>query len=96
LSFNKIQIYNDEDEGQLYTKNKKPSSFEEMLKYASELSKGLPFVRVDFYDIYGKCVFGELTLTPTSGNNYYITNDAQISLGKKINLSIVDKIRSEY
>ena len=74
----------------------KPSSFDEMLKYASELSKGFPFVRVDFYEIDGKCIFGEMTLTPSAGNNYYLTEEAQISLGKKINLSIVDKIRSEY
>ena len=74
----------------------KPSSFDEMLKYASELSKGLPFVRVDFYEIDGKCIFGEMTLSPTGGNNYYLTYESQIYLGRKINLSILDKMRTEY
>jgi len=50
----------------------------------------LPFVRVDFYDINGKCIFGEMTLTPTGGNNTYLTDDAQISLGKKIDLTLLN------
>jgi hypothetical protein len=74
----------------------KPKSFQVMVEAAGVLSKGLPFVRVDFYDINGKCIFGEMTLTPTGGNNYYLKDDEQISLGKKINLSILDTIRSEY
>lgn len=39
----------------------KPQHFEKMKELASELSKGLPQVRVDFYNINGKIYFGELT-----------------------------------
>lgn len=39
----------------------KPICFEEMKKLASELSKGIPQVRVDFYEVNGKVYFGELT-----------------------------------
>lgn len=42
----------------------KPKSFEEMKQMAGVLSKGFPFVRVDFYDINGHVVFGEMTFTP--------------------------------
>ena len=39
----------------------KPESFEEMIKMAEQLSKGIPHVRVDLYNINGKIYFGELT-----------------------------------
>lgn len=39
----------------------KPLCFELMKELASKLSKGLPQVRVDFYEVDGKVYFGELT-----------------------------------
>lgn len=41
-----------------------PRSLSEMVEKAARLSRGLKFARVDFYDIDGKCYFGEVTLTP--------------------------------
>ncbi len=46
---------------------KKPQSFEEMKILAEKLSKGIPHIRVDFYDINGKIYFGELTFSHWSG-----------------------------
>lgn len=40
----------------------KPKGFEEMKRLASQLSKGIPEVRVDFYDVNGHVYFGEFTL----------------------------------
>ena len=40
---------------------KKPIGFEKMVELAGVLSKGIPHVRVDFYDINGHIYFGELT-----------------------------------
>ena len=45
----------------------KPKGFEKMKKLAAILSKNLPHIRVDFYDIKGKIYFGELTFYPASG-----------------------------
>ena len=45
----------------------KPAGFELMKKLATKLSKGIPHVRVDFYDINGKIYFGELTFFHFSG-----------------------------
>lgn len=45
----------------------KPAGFEEMKRLASELSKGIPQVRIDFYDINGKVYFGEFTFSHWSG-----------------------------
>ena len=39
----------------------KPVNFDLMIELASNLSKNLPHVRVDFYDINGKILFGEMT-----------------------------------
>lgn len=39
----------------------KPNNFEEMKTIASKLSKGIPHVRVDLYNIDGQIYFGEMT-----------------------------------
>lgn len=44
-----------------------PESFEKMKELASILSKGIPQLRVDFYDINGHIFFGELTFFHHSG-----------------------------
>lgn len=45
----------------------KPENFAKMIDIAKALSKNLPFVRVDLYNINGKIYFGELTFTPNGG-----------------------------
>lgn len=42
----------------------KPESLDEMMDLARKLSKGFPFVRVDFYEVDGKVYVGEMTFTP--------------------------------
>lgn len=46
---------------------KKPANFEEMKQAAATLSKGIPHVRVDLYNINGEIYFGELTFFHFSG-----------------------------
>ena len=46
---------------------KKPINFEKMKELAKILSNGIPFLRVDFYEIKGKVFFSELTFYPCSG-----------------------------
>ena len=45
----------------------KPINFDKMVEFAKKLSNGIPFLRVDFYDINGSLYFGELTFFPGSG-----------------------------
>ena len=40
---------------------KKPACFEEMKQIASNLSKGIPHVRIDLYEVNGRVYFGEMT-----------------------------------
>ena len=58
------------DDGKKYGDNinlKKPKNLDKMFEIASKLSKDIPFVRVDFYEIDGKLYFGELTFFPSGG-----------------------------
>lgn len=45
----------------------KPEHFDTMVELARQFSKGIPFLRVDMYEIGGKLYFSELTFFPTSG-----------------------------
>ena len=45
----------------------KPSTFNEMIKIAEKLSKDIPQLRCDFYEINGRTYFGELTFSHWSG-----------------------------
>ena len=67
----------------------KPSSFDEMLEVAKILSKDFPQVRVDFYDIDGEAVFGEMTFTTGFGS---YSEEYYKYLGSKIDLSKVEKL----
>lgn len=50
----------------------KPASFDKMLELSRTLSKGVPFLRVDFYYTQGEILFGELTLFPASGFQRFV------------------------
>ena len=65
----------------------KPKCYDEMLKIAERLSKPFTFVRVDFYDLNGKPILGEMTFTPAGcAARYYNENGLKI-LGSMINIS---------
>ena len=55
-----------------------PVSLKEMVKCAEDLSKGIPFVRIDFYEYDNKPIFGEMTFTPAGGLHV-----SQINIGGK-------------
>ena len=42
----------------------KPDCFVKMKEIASAMALEFPFVRIDFYEIDGKPLFGEMTFTP--------------------------------
>lgn len=48
-------------------KTAKPKSLDKMLAAAKTLSSPFPFVRVDFFIVDEKLIFGELTFTPAGG-----------------------------
>lgn len=70
----------------------KPASFDEMIVAARKLSSGFPEVRVDFYDIDGRPVFGELTFSTGYG---YFTDEYYSYLGEKVDIDSVERINTK-
>jgi hypothetical protein len=64
----------------------RPQSLNEMVEAASELSKGFPQVRVDFFESNGKPYFGELTFSSNKGRMEAYIQDYLIQLGNKVQL----------
>ena len=64
----------------------KPQNLAEMLKAASDLSKGLPEARIDFYIVNGKLYFGEITLTSIYGRMDVFTKEYLKELGEQVKL----------
>ena len=61
-----------------------PVQYYNMVKLAEKLSKGIPFVRADFYEINGRLYFGELTFYPGSGMEEFSPELWDERLGKLI------------
>ena len=64
----------------------KPASFELMKKLAAKLSQEIPHVRIDFYDIYGKIYFGEMTFYHWSGFTPFSPQEWDYKMGELIKL----------
>lgn len=69
----------------------KPDKFEEMTGIARTLSKDIPFLRVDLYEINGKVYFGELTFTPCAGMMPFDPPSADLEIGKMLDISYLIK-----
>lgn len=64
----------------------KPRGFEEMKRLAEVLSRDIPHLRVDFYDINGKIYFGELTFFHWSGFVPFTPKEWDVTFGNWIKL----------
>jgi hypothetical protein len=67
-------------------KHNRPEKLEEMLALSRVLSKGFPFVRVDFYFVNNNIVFGELTFFPAGGLGRFYPEKYDMTLGKWLTL----------
>ena len=64
----------------------KPEHYDLMCDFARKLSKDIPFVRCDFYEINNKVYFGELTFFPASGLEGFAPAEWDKTLGGWIEL----------
>ena len=64
----------------------RPKNYEKMKKFAKVLSKNLPHLRVDFYEIDGQLFVGELTFTTNGGFIPFEEEKWDIKLGDLIKL----------
>lgn len=69
----------------------KPKNLDRMFEIASILSKGIPFVRVDLYNVEGKIYFGELTFFPAGGNDPNRLPSSDKRWGDLMDLNLVKK-----
>jgi len=62
----------------------KPECFELMKSFATKLSKGIPFVRVDFFLVDGNVYFGEFTFYDWAGLRPFVNYQQDLDLGDMI------------
>lgn len=67
----------------------KPNNFNEMVGIASKLSNGIPFVRIDLYDINGNIYFSEYTFSPGAGQTPFSPSEWERRIGEYINIDSV-------
>ncbi len=64
----------------------KPNNLDEMIDIAAKLSKDIPFVRVDLYNIDGRILFSEMTFAPGGGFGPFYPEEWERKLGDWIEL----------
>ena len=64
----------------------KPLNYDKMIKFSEKLTKNIPFVRVDWYEINGKLYFGELTFYPGSGFEEFNSIEWDYKIGRLLKL----------
>jgi len=64
----------------------KPKNLARMIEAAEVLASPFPFVRMDFYNIDGKVIFGEMTFTPMGCLDTDLVEEANNYLGTLIHL----------
>lgn len=69
-------------------KIKKPKNLEKMIKLTEKLAKDFIHVRIDWYNINGKIIFGEITLYDGSGFTGFDIEEHDRKIGSWINLDI--------
>lgn len=80
------RVYMRKDEEQFNFELPKPANYEKMIEYAKRLSEGFPQVRVDYYEIDDKLVFGELTFSSNGSVQSNYKDDYIKSLGTELEL----------
>ncbi len=67
----------------------KPPMMERMFDMADRLSQGLPFARIDLYNVDGRIYFGEITFYPSSGFDSNLLPATDACFGRMIHLNSV-------
>ena len=63
-----------------------PNNLNQMIDVAEKLSIGMPFLRVDLYNVGGKIYFGEMTFFPAGGLGKFIPERSDLEIGQMLNL----------
>ena len=66
----------------------KPIFLDDMLNLSEIISKDFRFVRVDFFEVYGKLFIGEITFTPMNGRGVFEPPEWDRTLGDYLTLPV--------
>ena len=66
----------------------RPKNYDALVHLAEKLSEGIPFVRVDFYDVNDRVYFGEMTFYPGSGLEEFDPEKWDYVLGSWLELPV--------
>ena len=66
----------------------KPNNFNKMILLAEKLSKDIPHVRVDFYEVNNRIYFGEMTFYHFSGLMPFVPEKWDKQIGDMLNLPV--------
>ena len=69
----------------------RPACMDKMFEIAEELSRGIPFARIDLYECQGRIYFGEITFFPDSGFDANLLPETDSYFGSLIDLSLINK-----
>jgi len=62
----------------------RPEGFETMMAASRRLSEGIPFVRVDFYQVGSRVLFSEMTFYPNSGFVPFENEEQDLAVGEML------------
>lgn len=85
MQFNKLNIKR-KDYKEFEQIVEKPHNFNKMIEFSKILSKDIPHVRVDWYEVNGKLYFGELTFYTCSGFIPFETEEWDYKMGEMLEL----------
>lgn len=70
----------------------KPRSFEEMKQLAAKLSKGIPHVRVDLYEVNGHPLFGEMTFCHFAAMMPFEPEEWDVRFGNWLDIEKINRV----
>lgn len=76
-------------------KFERPSTLEKMIELAKILADRFPFVRVDFYSVNDKIIFGEMTFYPADGRLDFVPDEYNTIIGKYLTLPTIPEGQKE-
>jgi hypothetical protein len=73
----------------------KPVLFDKMVALAEILADRLPYVRIDFYQIENKIIFGEVTFYPGDGKYEFFPDEYNKIIGDQLQLPKLENGQKE-
>jgi len=81
LDFNLLPFAKSKNFKSISSDIEKPSNLSEMVNLSEQLAYNIPFVRVDFYSVNGKSIFGEMTFYPSDARKEFYPEEYNKIIG---------------